>query len=129
MDYRIFRMPVVGFIFRHMRAIPIAPAREDAALMEAAFAEVARALEAGELVGVFPEGGLSKDGELQRFRPGVQRIVTRTPVPVVPMALRGLWGSFFSHKDGPAMSRPWRLRPRTRRPGRHCRWRTGLIPG
>ncbi len=110
MDYRIFRMPVVGFIFRHMRAIPIAPAREDAALMEAAFAEVARALEAGELVGVFPEGGLSKDGELQRFRPGVQRIVTRTPVPVVPMALRGLWGSFFSHKDGPAMSRPWRLR-------------------
>jgi 1-acyl-sn-glycerol-3-phosphate acyltransferase len=110
MDYRIFRTPVVGFIFRHSRTIPIAPARENAALMESAFDEVALALEAGELVGIFPEGGLSDSGELQRFRPGIQRIVARTLVPVVPMALRGLWGSFFSRKNGPAMSRPSQLR-------------------
>jgi 1-acyl-sn-glycerol-3-phosphate acyltransferase len=38
----------------------------------------------------------------------VQRIVGRTPVPVIPMALQGLWGSFFSRKDGPAMSKPLR---------------------
>jgi 1-acyl-sn-glycerol-3-phosphate acyltransferase len=111
MDHRIFRMPLIGFIFRHMRTIPIAPAREDAALMEQAFAEVARALDDGDLVGVFPEGSITSSGELLPFRPGVQRIVTRTPVPVVPMALRGLWGSFFSRKDGPAMSRPSHLRP------------------
>jgi 1-acyl-sn-glycerol-3-phosphate acyltransferase len=110
MDYQIFRTPVIGLIFRHMHTIPIAPAREDAALMESAFDEVAHALEAGELVGIFPEGGLTDNGELQRFRPGVQRIVTRTPVPVVPMALRGLWGSFFSRKHGAAMSRPSQLR-------------------
>ncbi len=109
-DYEIFNMPVFGFVFRHMRTIPIAPAKIDAALMESAFDEVARALEAGELVGIFPEGGLSADGELQRFRPGVQRIVTRTPVPVVPMALRGLWGSLFSRKRGPALSRLLHLR-------------------
>ncbi|WP_301103183.1 MFS transporter [Propionivibrio sp.] len=111
MDHRIFRMPLIGFIFRHMRTIPIAPAREDAALMEKAFAEVASALENGDLIGIFPEGGITNNGELLAFRPGVQRIVARTPVPVVPMALRGLWGSFFSRKNGPAMSRPSNLRP------------------
>jgi hypothetical protein len=101
-------MPLIGFIFRHMRAIPIASAREDAAMMEAAFEEVAQALAAGELVAIFPEGRITDTGELYPFRPGVQRIVGRTPVPVIPMALQGLWGSFFSRKDGPAMSRPLR---------------------
>jgi len=108
MDHRIFRMPLISFIFRHMRAIPIAPAREDPVMMEAAFAEVARALAEGELVGIFPEGRITDTGEFYPFRPGIQRIVGQTPVPVIPLALRGLWGSFFSRKDGPAMSRPLR---------------------
>ncbi len=111
MDYRIFRTPLISFIFRHMQAIPIAPAKEDVALMEAAFEMVAQALEAGELVCIFPEGSITSTGEILPFRPGVQRIVTRTPVPVVPMALRGLWGSFFSRKGGRAMSNPLHLRP------------------
>ena len=114
MDHRIFRMPLIGFIFRHMRAIPIAPAKEDPALMEAAFEEVARALAEGELVGIFPEGRITDSGEMYPFRRGVQRIVARSPVPVVPMALSGLWGSFFSRKDGPAMSKPSHLRPFSR---------------
>ncbi|MCM8595457.1 MFS transporter [Accumulibacter sp.] len=108
MDHRIYRTPLIGIVFRHMHAIPIAPARQDAAMMEAAFEEVARALEAGELVAIFPEGRITDTGELYPFRPGVQRIVERTPVPVIPMALQGLWGSFFSRKDGPAMTRPLR---------------------
>src|SRR5690606_11578944 len=86
---------------------PIASAKEDPAMTERAFDEVARALEAGELVGIFPEGRITDTGELYPFRPGIARIVARTPVPVVPVALRGLWGSFFSRKDGPAMSRPF----------------------
>lgn len=77
-------------------------------MMEAAFEAVASALEAGELVAIFPEGKITDTGELYPFRPGVQRIVGRTPVPVIPMALQGLWGSFFSRKDGPAMSKPLR---------------------
>ena len=108
MDHRIYRKPVISFVFRHMHAIPIAPASEDRAMMEAAFEAVAEALAAGELVAIFPEGRITDSGELQPFRPGVQRIVQRTPVPVVPMALQGLWGSFFSRKDGPAMSKPLR---------------------
>ncbi len=108
MDYRIYRTPLINFVFRHMHAIPIAPARDDPAMMEAAFEAVASALEAGELVAIFPEGKITDTGELYPFRPGVQRIVGRTPVPVIPMALQGLWGSFFSRKDGPAMSKPLR---------------------
>ena len=111
MDYRIYRLPLINVIFRHMGAIPIAPAKEDPALMEAAFEKVAKALANGELVGIFPEGRITDNGEISSFRPGIQRIVEQTPVPVIPMALCGLWGSFFSRKDGPAMSKPSHLRP------------------
>jgi 1-acyl-sn-glycerol-3-phosphate acyltransferase len=111
MDHRIFKVPVLNFVFRTGKAIPIASAREDAAMMERAFAEVAAALRAGDIVCIFPEGRLTDTGDMVPFRPGVKRILEETPVPVVPVALRGLWGSFFSRKDGAAMSRPWRLRP------------------
>ena len=96
MDHRIFRLPLLNFIFRTMRTIPIAPAKEDAAMKERAFAEAAAALKAGEIVGIFPEGKLTENGDLNPFRPGLQRILEQAPAPVVPMALRGLWGSFFS---------------------------------
>ncbi|HEY7905145.1 MAG TPA: MFS transporter [Casimicrobiaceae bacterium] len=107
MDHRIFEMPLLSFIFRTMRTIPIAPAKVDAAMKARAYDDVAAALAAGEVVGIFPEGRLTTDGELQVFRPGVQEIVARTPVPVIPMALTGLWGSFFSRagEGGKAMRR------------------------
>ena len=70
--------------------------------------EVARALEAGDLVGIFPEGRITDTGELYPFRSGMEKILARTPVAVVPIGLSGLWGSFFSRKDGRAMTRPCR---------------------
>ena len=70
--------------------------------------EIALALEQGDVVCIFPEGRITDTGEMYPFRPGIRRIVERTPVPVVPLALRGLWGSFFSRKGGPAMTRPFR---------------------
>jgi len=111
MDHRIFRIPVLNFIFREGRAIPIAPAREDAQMLERAYDEVAAALADGDLVGIFPEGGITETGEIMPFKGGVTRILERSPVPVVPMALRGLWHSFFSRKDGPAMTRLERFKP------------------
>jgi len=106
MDHRIFAVPLLNFIFRTMRAIPIAPAKEDAVLKERAFTEAADALKAGEIVCIFPEGKITDNGELNRFRPGLQRILEKEPVPVVPMAVRGLWGSFFSrNSSGKAMRR------------------------
>jgi 1-acyl-sn-glycerol-3-phosphate acyltransferase len=108
MDHRIFAIPILSFVFRTGKAIPIAPAKEDPALLEKAYDEVAAALAQGDLVGIFPEGGITEDGEIQRFRTGITRILERTPVPVVPMALQGLYGSFFSRHGGPAMTKPFR---------------------
>jgi 1-acyl-sn-glycerol-3-phosphate acyltransferase len=102
MDHNIFKIPILSFVFREGRAIPIAPAKEDPQRLEAAYAEVERALDAGELVGIFPEGRLTPDGEIHPFRQGVKRIVETTPVQVIPMALRGLWGSIFSRSQGRA---------------------------
>ena len=111
MDHRIFRIPVLNFIFRTSRCIPIAPAKEDAVMLDAAYEEIARGLAAGDLIAIFPEGRITDTGELYPFRHGIRRILERTPVPVIPMALQGLWGSFFSRKDGAAMSDPARLKP------------------
>ena len=114
MYYKIFRIPVLSWIFRTARAIPIAGAKEDPALMEQAFEEIDRALAAGEIVGIFPEGALTRDGGIAPFRSGVERILARRPVPVVPMALTGLWESMWSRRDS-ALRRarlPRRLRAR-----------------
>lgn len=99
MYHKIFKMPVLSFIFRNAKAIPIAPAKEDKEMMERAFNEIARELEEGNVVGIFPEGAITHDGEMDSFRGGIERVIARTPVPVVPIALRGLWGSIFSRRD------------------------------
>jgi 1-acyl-sn-glycerol-3-phosphate acyltransferase len=108
MDHNIFRVPVLNFIFRTGRAIPIASSRDNPELLEKAYEEIARGLGAGDVICLFPEGRITDTGEIYPFRPGIKRIIERTPVPVVPLALRGLWGSFFSRKGGPAMTRPFR---------------------
>jgi 1-acyl-sn-glycerol-3-phosphate acyltransferase len=106
MYYKIFRVPAMNWVFRAYRAIPIAGAKEDPEVMEAAFEDIRAALDAGELVCIFPEGALTKDGEIAPFRGGVERILATHPVPVVPMALTGLWDSMWSKRD----SRLGRLR-------------------
>lgn len=111
MDHHVFRWPILAFVFKASRAIPIAPAKENAALKQKAFDDVAQALAAGELVGIFPEGRVTATGELSEFRPGITQIIARNPVPVIPMGLSGLWGSIFSRAHGAAMSKPWKARP------------------
>jgi 1-acyl-sn-glycerol-3-phosphate acyltransferase len=108
MESSIFEIPVLSAIFRGMKAIPVAPAKERPEVYERAFDTVARELRAGHLVCIFPEGRLTADGEIAPFRPGMLRILKETPVPVVPMALSGLWNSMFSRK----YKSPWRRFPR-----------------
>ena len=108
MDHRIFAMPVLGWFFRLAKAIPIAPQKDDPQAYERAFAQAARVLAEGELLCIFPEGALTRDGALQPFKGGVMKILEQQPVPVVPLALHNLWGSFFSRADGAPMKRPFR---------------------
>jgi len=105
MDHRIFGIPLLSFVFRTARAIPIASRQENPRLLEQAYEAVDRELAAGNVVCIFPEGRITPDGEMSPFRKGVERILERRPVPVIPMALRGLWGSFFSRIGGRPMSR------------------------
>ncbi|MDB6146048.1 MAG: 1-acyl-sn-glycerol-3-phosphate acyltransferase [Pseudomonas sp.] len=96
MYYKIFNLPVLNFIFRTAGAIPIAGRGEDLLIYDQAFKKIAQCLNDGELVCIFPEGKLTTDGEINEFKGGVTRILEQTPVPVIPLALQGLWGSFFS---------------------------------
>ena len=110
MHYKIFQIPLIKFLFRTARAIPIASAKEDADLLEAAFDQIDTELEAGNLVCIFPEGGITRDGEIQSFRPGIEKIIERRAVPVIPIALEGMWGSWFSRQKGGGLRKiPGRL--------------------
>lgn len=110
MYHGIFKIPVLNFIFRTARAIPIAGRREDPELYERAFAEMRAALDAGELLCLFPEGKLTADGEVGEFRPGILALLTTHPVAVYPVALQGLWKSLFSRRGGRAFAKlPRRL--------------------
>lgn len=107
-DHQIYRTPVFNHVFQATGSIPVADPRTDRDATRGAYDEVANALAGGALVGIFPEGYITDDGEIGPFKGGVARILRRSPVPVIPMALRGLWGSYFSRKDGRAMSKPFR---------------------
>lgn len=114
MDHRIFKMPLMGWIFRTAKAIPIAPAKEDPFLMEKAFIDIAQALHEGELVCIFPEGKLTRTGQISEFKGGIAKIVERSKVPVIPLALRGLWGHLLSHRNGHLFERAFKAGLRSR---------------
>ena len=111
MDHRLFRSGLLGWLYRLAKVIPIAPQKDDPATYEAAFVQARAVLADGELLCIFPEGGLTRDGSLQPFKGGVMKLLEGQDdsLPVVPMALRNLWGSYFSRiEGGEAMKRPFR---------------------
>jgi len=107
MEYEIYRLPVVKQLCHAAGVIPIAPGRQHVEVLKRAFEDIHKALTAGEVVAIFPEGRITHTGEILPFQNGLKRILSTAPVPVVPLALRGLWGSFLSRKYGRAMSRPF----------------------
>ena len=100
----IYHLPVLHFVFSTAKAIPIHSKSIDPDTYHTAFDKISEELNNGEVVCIFPEGKLTTDGAVGTFKNGVEKILQRNPVPVVPMALKGLWGSFFSHKDGGALT-------------------------
>jgi hypothetical protein len=109
MHYRIYNIPLLKFIFRTGKAIPIAGRSEDPAILENAYRRMHEVLAAGDVLGIFPEGRITADGEIAGFRSGVEKMVSERPVPVVPIALCHLWGSLFSRRDPLHKRRPNKL--------------------
>lgn len=107
MWYKFRQIPLIGFLFRDARVISIASKKENEEILKQAYVEIDEALAAGDVICLFPEGEITYDGELSQFKPGIERIIEKRPVPVIPMTLVGLWGSFFSRAHGgKALSRP-----------------------
>lgn len=106
MHYSFWKIPFVKFIFKGAKVIPIAGKKEDPEILAKAMEDISQALKDGDMVCIFPEGKITDDGELNPFRAGIERIIEKDPVPVIPMTIHGLWGSFFSRKYGKAMSKP-----------------------
>ncbi|TKF08921.1 MFS transporter [Enterovibrio norvegicus] len=100
MDEDYYHLPVLNYFFRAAKVIPI---KLTSGSIRCALKEIKKQLSDGEIVCIFPEGHLTPDGEMQPFKRGIGLILKQTPVPVVPMALQGLWGSYFSREGGRAL--------------------------
>lgn len=98
MWHTYYNLPLVGFLFRDAGAIPIASGKTHPELLQQAFDSIDEALQAGQIVCLFPEGQLTGDGEVGEFRRGMERVLERQSVPVIPFALTGLWDSLFSRQ-------------------------------
>lgn len=103
MWYGFYELPVVGRLFKWLKSIPIGNRQHRPELVKQAFDTIAEELSAGRLVVVFPEGAITRDGEISKFQPGIDEIIKRTPVPVIPLAIRGMWGTWASRKRGSAL--------------------------
>jgi hypothetical protein len=112
MYYRFYRIPVVKTICKLGKAIPIAGRNEDPEILAQAYERIYQVLDAGDVLGIFPEGGITSSGEINPFKKGVEKVVAHTPVTVVPMALCNLWGSLFSRRDPLLKRRPRKFRAR-----------------
>ncbi|MGR5068529.1 MFS transporter [Vibrio alfacsensis] len=93
-------LPPLRRFLRRAGVIPISASNRTS--IRRAFNDVEQALNDGHIVCIFPEGRLTADGEMNKFMRGIDIILRRSPVPVIPMALKGLWGSYFSRAKGRA---------------------------
>lgn len=98
--------PLFGVIFRLAGVIPITPEQPTEGIRRAI-----KALAAGECVCLFPEGHISRTGELMAIKKGFELIARRARAPVVPAAVDGLWGSIFSFAGNRYLWKPPRLMP------------------
>lgn len=106
----VYDIPFLNYLFRACRTIPIAPKSKDPETYDRAFADIEHALEEGDLLCIFPEGRLTPDGDVGEFKSGIMKVLETTPVPVIPAALKGLWGSKFTHQGDGLWKGPLQLR-------------------
>ncbi len=106
MHHSFMKLPILPWFFKGAKVIPIASKKGDEITYNNAFTQISNELNNGEIVCLFPEGKITSDGKMNEFKPGVFKIIETSSVPLIPMAINGLWGSFFSRKYGSAMSKP-----------------------
>lgn len=106
--YAGFAKGPFGWLAKQAKVIPIVGRKEDPALLQRAMDQISEEIQGDWVVGIFPEGRITKTGDMDAFRPGIEKIVERDPAPVVPFAINGLWGSVFSKAPGSNLPRGFR---------------------
>jgi 1-acyl-sn-glycerol-3-phosphate acyltransferase len=99
----LFKIPGFSWVIRRLRAFPVQLESADPRSTR----EAVRLLQTGQSVMIFPEGGRTTDGRLQRFRPGAFRLACSLKVPVLPVTIVG---GHASWPPGRMLPRPGKLR-------------------
>lgn len=108
MHRQYYQIPLLKWFFKQNKLIEIAGPLEDRQTFLRSFSQIDQHLQRGELICIFPEGEITRTGELGTFKRGLSRVLERHPVPLIPVYLQGLWGGIFSrHKERFSFIRPW----------------------
>ncbi|MGQ9563836.1 MAG: acyl-[ACP]--phospholipid O-acyltransferase [Thermogutta sp.] len=89
--------PLIRALAKQAGVITILPGAKSVAL---GIREARQALKNGELVGIFPEGGMTRTGQIRGFQPGFLKIARGLDVPIIPVYIDGIWGSIFTYSGG-----------------------------
>lgn len=99
-DYRYYYAKGMTFWFKQAKLIPIARRSENVEYLDNAFKQVSEYISKDRVIGIFPEGMITRTGELGRIQPGIQKILRKDPVPTVLLSIEGIWGSLLSFEGG-----------------------------
>ncbi|PIP93355.1 MAG: glycerol acyltransferase [Bdellovibrio sp. CG12_big_fil_rev_8_21_14_0_65_39_13] len=99
-DWNYYYVPMGPFWFKQAKLVPIATKKESVEILEKAFDNIHNHINEGAILGIFPEGWITRNGQMRKFQPGIHKILKRDPVPVVMVGIDGLWGSIFSYEGG-----------------------------
>ena len=94
-----YEHPLVKPFAKILKVIPISSDQGPREMIHS-LREATRALQEGELVCIFPEGQMTRIGQMLPFRRGMERIMKGVDVPIIPVNLDGVWGSIFSFAGG-----------------------------
>ena len=95
----IYEHPFIKPFARILRIIPISSQQRPRELIHS-LREASQTLRDGELVCIFPEGQMTRIGQLLPFRKGMERIMKGVDAPIIPIYVDGIWGSIFSFSGG-----------------------------
>lgn len=114
-DWAYYYLPTGPFWFRQAKLVPIATRRESEEVLKQAFEQIYERIDDGAILGIFPEGWITRDGEMRKFQPGIQKIIKNKPIPIYLCAIDGLWGSIYSFFGGRVILKIPRMNPLKRK--------------
>ena len=111
MSYKYLKNPIIKLLLTEAKVIPISNSFDKPDVLLKSFKQIEKELQDNQILCMFPEGKFTTNGKLKNFKTGIEKISKNNQVDVIPVALKGMWGSYWSVKHGDTFfKKPKRIR-------------------